>query len=332
MKEDLPEVNPMTQDAAHIEDFALTLPLPEAARQLAQQFASQQPNPTKAAQVRRNTLAVWVVNDYLQMMGIDTDLPQGDSWNAIARLAADVADLEVVGAGRLECRPVADLSTPCPVPPEVWGDRIGYVAVQIDESQRFASILGFTPALVPGSSGPTLSLGQIQPPEDLMDHLDRLLRPMVSTTLARASANLNANLNHLGQWLQGAFDAGWSAVDMLLSAEQLSPAYAFRQLGNAMVRRAKLIDVGVSLPLVIELSPGAEQTQICVQLHPSPGTAQLPTDTHLQILDELGAVFLEARATTLEDYLQLQFSGASGEQFQVQVSVGTASAAEAFVI
>lgn len=326
----------MIHNAADIQDFALTLPLPQAARQLAQQFASQQPTPTKAEQVHQNTLAVWVVNDYLQMMGIDTDLARGDSWNAIARLAADVADLEVVGAGRLECRPIQNLSTPCPVPPEVWGDRIGYVAVQINESRREASILGFTPTLESGDTGPTLHLNRLQPPEDLMDHLDRLLRPLVSTTLARAGAGLT----RLGDWLQGAIDSGWSAVDAFLSADQLSPAYAFRQLGNAAVRRAKLVDVGVSLPLVMELSPGAAptagqtagQTDICVQLYPSPGTTSLPENTHLRIVDESGRVFLEAQSTTLEDYLQLRFSGISGETFQVQVAIGDTTATEAFLI
>lgn len=330
----------MTHNTADIQDFALTLPLPQAARQLAQQFASQQPTPTKAEQVHQNTLAVWVVNDYLQMMGIDTALERGDSWNAIARLAADVADLEVVGAGRLECRPIQDLSTPCPVPPEVWGDRIGYVAVQIDESRREASILGFTPTLESSNAGPTLHLNRLQPPEDLMDHLDRLLRPLVSTTLARAGAGLT----RLGDWLQGAIDTGWSAVDAFLSADQLSSAYAFRQLSNAAVRRAKLVDVGVLLPLVIELSPGtgqsieqtagqtAGQSDICVQLYPSPGTTSLPENTHLRIVDESGRVFLEAQSTTLEDYLQLRFSGVSGETFQVQVAMGDATATEAFLI
>ncbi|MDG2615531.1 DUF1822 family protein [Thermoleptolyngbya sichuanensis XZ-Cy5] len=322
----------MTYNTAEIDDFALTLPLPQAARQLAQQFASQQPTPAKAEQVRHNTLAVWVVNDYLQMMGIDTDLERGDSWNAIARLAADVADLEVIGAGRLECRPVQNVSAPCPVPPEVWGDRIGYVAVHIDASQREASILGFTPTLEPGDDGPpALHPAHLQPPEDLMDHLDRLLHPLVATTLARAGVSLN----QLGRWLQGAIDAGWSAVDAVLSPEQLSPAYAFRQLSNAAVRRAKLVEVGVSLPLVMELSlsttqPG--QTDICVQLYPSPGTPSLPPNVYLRILDESGTVFLEAQSTTLEDYLQLQFSGVSGETFGVQVALGDTTATEAFLI
>ncbi|MFQ3615985.1 MAG: DUF1822 family protein [Cyanobacteriota bacterium] len=321
----------MTHNTAQLDDFALTLPLPQAARQLAQQFASQQPTPAKAEQVRHNTLAVWVVNEYLQMMGIETDLERGDSWNAIARLAADVADLEVIGAGRLECRPIQNLSTPCPVPPEVWGDRIGYVAVHIDASQREASILGFTPTLEPGDDGPALHPAHLQPPEDLMDHLDRLLHPWVATSLARAGARLN----HLGQWLQGAIDAGWSAVDAILSPEQLSPAYAFRQLSRAAVRRAKLVDVGILLPLVMELSPSAEQigqTDICVQLYPSPGASSLPPNTHLRIVDESGSVFLEAQSTTLEDYLQLRFSGISGETFQVQAAMGDTTATEAFLI
>ncbi len=64
----------MSNSTYQLDDFALKLPISQIARITAQQFANQQPNPEKAEQVRLNTLAVWVVNDYLQMMDIATDL------------------------------------------------------------------------------------------------------------------------------------------------------------------------------------------------------------------------------------------------------------------
>ncbi|NES86616.1 MAG: DUF1822 family protein, partial [Moorea sp. SIO2B7] len=80
-----------------IDNCFLHLPITEEARQTAQKFAQEQPNYQKAAQVRLNTLAIWVVNDYLKLMGITTNLTAGDSWNRLLRMCADVADLEIIG-------------------------------------------------------------------------------------------------------------------------------------------------------------------------------------------------------------------------------------------
>ena len=87
-------------------NFALLLPILQAARQIASHLASQQSTSQKASQVRLNTIAVCVVNDYLQMLGIATELSTSNIWKPAVRLTADIADLEIVGVGTLECRPV----------------------------------------------------------------------------------------------------------------------------------------------------------------------------------------------------------------------------------
>ena len=155
---------------SHVEDGALRLPITEAARQVATEFANRQPTPQKMAQVRSNTLAVWVVNDYLQLMGISTHLHSSDSWNPVVQLSADIADLDVAELGRLECRPVLSGATTCYIPPEVWCDRIGYVAVEIENTLRRAKLLGFTPTAVTEH----FPLKQLQPLESLLVHLNKL--------------------------------------------------------------------------------------------------------------------------------------------------------------
>ncbi|MEB3295868.1 MAG: DUF1822 family protein, partial [Synechococcales bacterium] len=57
-----------------IQTCGITLPISPHARQQAQQFAAEQPNPHKAEQVYRNTLAVQLVELYLQMMAIPTEI------------------------------------------------------------------------------------------------------------------------------------------------------------------------------------------------------------------------------------------------------------------
>ncbi|MCF4966823.1 DUF1822 family protein, partial [Nostoc sp. CMAA1605] len=70
----------MTNNTFKLEDFAITLPISPSSSCNCPTVANQQPTSAKAEQVRLNTLAVWVVNDYLQMMDIPTNLTASDSW------------------------------------------------------------------------------------------------------------------------------------------------------------------------------------------------------------------------------------------------------------
>ncbi len=343
----------MTYRTYEIDGFALPLPIAQAARDTAEAFAQEQPTPEKAEQVRLNTLAVSVVNNYLQMMGIATDLSVSDSWNRMMRLCADVADLEVSGVGRLECRPVKPHRPFCPIPPEVWEDRVGYVVVQIDEPLQEASILGF----VPTAAVEALPLDQVRSPEDLLDHLYQLKLAMAPQTtprdtLVQSAARMRVNLS---QWFEGAFEAGWQAVDSLLNPSELSPTLAFRGADVAArtesgsgIRRVKLLNMGQvgdssvqidqALALVTEIqaeqSPSSSDTpltNIRLQVHPL-NQPTLPEGVQLFVLDESGAVFLEAVSRTMDNYIQLQFSGSAGEMFGVAVVFGEVRVAEQFVI
>ncbi len=330
----------MTYHTNEIEDFSLPLPITQSARRTAQQFASEQPTPQKAEQVRLNTLAVCAVNDYLQLIGISTDLSLSDSWNPVMRLCANVADLEVTGVGRLECRPITRQQQTCYVPPEVWSDRVGYVVVQIDESSCEATVLGFAQA----AAIEELPLNQLRPVEDLIDQLNQPMQ-LEATVTSAVSKVTEVNLS---QWLVNAFESGWQAIESLLNPTQPDLAFSFRsapgsvvaeeELANTGVRRAKLVDLGIELAnypiiLMVELTPESEQRRnILLQVHPGGNQTYLPPLLQLTVLDESGLVFLEAQSRTADNYIQLQFSGLPGEQFSVRVALGDAYVTEDFVI
>ena len=333
----------MTHNTNDIEEFALSLPITRTARQIAQQFAREQPTPQKAEQVRLNTLAVCVVNDYLQqILGIPTDLSKSDSWNPVVRLCADVADLEVIGVGRLECRSLKSHQQTCHIPPEVWSDRIGYVVVQIDESSLEAIVLGF----VQTATTEELSVTQLRPIDDLIDCLHPQTPAVASVAAVTSTVVQNRRVN-LSQWFTDVFETGWQTVEALLNPTELDFAFRFRSADSAVLveseqldsghRRGKLIDLGIQLAdrpvaLIVELTPEGGKRNILLQVHPTGNQIYLPPLLQLTVLDESGLIFLEAQARSADNYIQLQFSGLPGEQFSVRVALGDASIVEDFVV
>ncbi|MFN6462814.1 MAG: DUF1822 family protein [Nostoc sp. DedVER02] len=322
----------MSNYTYQLDDFALKLPISQLARRTAQEFANQQPNSEKGEQVRLNTLAVWVVNDYLEMMDIPTNLQASDSWNPIMRLCGNIADLEVPSVGRLECRPVHLHQQICSIPPETWEERVGYLVVQFDELLQEARLLGFIPSVV----SETLPLRQLQPLEAFIDHLDQLRQSPVSS------------LVNLSQWFAGIFETGWQTVESLWNLPELRPAYAFRSTETmepnvlnrpeSITKRAKLIDLGIQIlnqpvMLIVEISPEKDrQTTIHLQLHATGNQIYLPPEVHLTVLDSSGAVFLDAQSRKSDNYIQLQFRGEPTEQFSVRVAFNDTSITEHFRI
>ncbi|MBG1269637.1 DUF1822 family protein [Nostoc sp. WHI] len=322
----------MNNSTYQLDNFALRLPISQTARITAQHFANQQPNPEKAEQVRLNTLAVWVVNDYLEMMDIPTNLQGSDSWNPVMRLCENVADLEVPSIGRLECRPVREHQQICSIPPETWEERVGYLAVQFDESLQEARLLGFIPSV----ATETLPLEQLQPLEAFIDHLGQLRQSPVSS------------LVNLSKWFTGIFETGWQTIESLWDVPELRPAYAFRSTETlelnslnqpkSVTKRAKVIDLGIQIlnqpvMLIMEISPEKDQqTSIHLQLHATGNQIYLPPGLHLTVLDSSGAVFLDAQSRKSDNYIQLQFRGEHTEQFSVMVALNDTSIAEHFRI
>jgi hypothetical protein len=184
-----------------------------------------------------------------------------------------------------------------------------------------ANLLGF----VTTAAVEVLSLEELQAPEALLDHLDYLLHPV---TAPQAS-------NNLSQWLQDLFETGWQTVESLLTPPTL--AYGFRsgQTANSSeVRRAKLLDLGSdqSVILVVELATDSQGSNVRLQVHPSEGQLYLPSNLQMTVVDETGAVFLQAQSRSVDNYIQLQLSGTPGERFSVAIALGTVQVTESFVI
>jgi Protein of unknown function (DUF1822) len=311
----------MTYNLMTPDSTALTLPITSRALEVAQQFAQQQPTPAKRERVSLNTLAVCTVNNYLEMMGFATNLQGGDSWNPIARMGANVADLEVNGIGKLECIPVQTEDTEYAIPAEVWLDRVGYLFVEINLAEREATIRGFVP-----QARAIVSRDRLRSPEDLIDRLHGLM----TTPLVR-----------LDRWLDGLEETiatGWQSIESLFT----TPELAFRSVGTPtrpdVIQRGKVIDLGIQLlghpiALVVELSPTADEERTQIRLRVCPiNQTYLRSNIQLIVLDDSHQTFLEAQSRTDDSLIQLEFTGTPGEKFGVVVKLGSAEVMEQFTI
>ncbi|MBD2179306.1 DUF1822 family protein [Pseudanabaena sp. FACHB-1998] len=176
----------------NIENYFLSLPISTPSLNIARSLASQVSLPSVGDRLKHNTLAVLVIRDYLEMMGISTNLEGSDSWNPVVRICADVADLEIEGIGKLECRSLRAGETSCYVPPEVWEDRISYVVVQFEENLRSATLLGFVRQV----STEFVSIDRLEPIENLLEALEEIatLRKITSSLIDEIRTPMNGIL------------------------------------------------------------------------------------------------------------------------------------------
>jgi hypothetical protein len=309
--------------------LGVNLPISSLARNTAQQFANEQVTLYKARQTFLNTLAVWVVHDYLTLMAVKTDLTQGDSWNPLMRHCADVADLVISGVGRLECRPLLKWSVDANVPPEAWWERIAYLFVQMDSSYTQATLVGFLFRV----EQVEISLSALQPIDDLFTYLHQVQQSPVTVEEKHIL---------LRDWLEGRQTESWLELSSLL--EQIKP-FAFRWQSEALVSsvvtdpsvkgasRGKFVSLGLYLvPLTIQVEVSApNRCRMAVRVFPCSGSCVIPQGLMLTVLDT-ETVILQTQARQQDGILQLQFSGAMGEVFQVRLSLDDRWVTQTFMI
>ena len=349
-----------------IETQSLPIPITQKARARAREFSAEQPHPDRAERVYFNTLAVWVVRDYLQLMAIETHVEAGDSWNPLMRMCADVADLKIDGVGTLECRPVkapepssdrfrGSNARVCTIPPEVQAERVGYAIVEIDDANSMATLLGF----VKTAGNGTISLDRLESLDGLLTHIERIRQPKIQLT----------------RWLQEQFETDWTDAESLLFPEVetsrigdryqtrsnwgrwmhallsdrtsstdagtlvRSPVRITRLVPEAQVARAKLVDFGMQLgdraiALLVALTQDPDRkVGIWVQVHPMRGAQYLPPNLKLALLSDTGETLQDVVSDDLDLYIQLRpFKALPQTQFSLQVALDDLSLTEAFAI
>ncbi|MBV6624913.1 MAG: DUF1822 family protein [Rivularia sp. (in: Bacteria)] len=193
------------------QQLTISFPITESNRNKAKQFAQTQSDSEKYLQVYHNTLAVLVTNNYLQMLDVSTSLQQSYSWNAVARVSTNIADLNLPGKGHLECRPILDAEETCYFPKDTWNNRIGYVVVRLDKSYKQGTLLGFVPQV----SSTKLDIKQLQ-------SLDELFVALHS----------NETVVQLSSWLENIIDEGWRNIESIIGRQAINPMFVFADISD----------------------------------------------------------------------------------------------------
>jgi hypothetical protein len=312
------------------EPLTFTVPISLSDRALAEQFRYQHSNPKKAKQVYLNTLAVSAVKFYLHCMGIETNSSASLSWNPVMQTVIDTADLQIIGRGKIECLAVLPDEKVIHISPEACSDRIGYIAVQLDESLREATLLGFVKTV---SESNSVAINELRSLEEFIFQL--------SETPEKIKPRTN-----LSNWLMDVVDVGWQTLESLLNPQPTELAFRFRssaeqtleqnlETSTFSVQKGILLDLGQQsetkpIALIVGLMPVTEEEiNICVKVCALSSQKYLPEELEVMVLDDLGTPVMLATARSTKS-IQLNFSSELGERFSIKVALGNVNFIEAF--
>lgn len=315
-----------------VENEQLTFPVPLGMSDFnfAREFSGQQKNTAKARQVLLNTLAVRAVGFYCcNLLSVETDFENSDSWDSSARILMDVADLEIKGLGKLECRPIQPGEKVCYVPPEVWEDRIAYVIVEIDEKEKMANLLGFVRKV----EAEQVSLEQLQPLEDLIDVFDSISLQQRIEQIIRIEKLLASD------WLESEkvlTASGRSGRSRRISQSSLDSS-------AILLNKGKLISIdGRDFALMVDIRQQEnEQNKVKVsfELIPVGNIRSLPSGLEFALLAPSGKMLTSAtakqgdnclRITPIFDLEKLELAKQNGKPYQIKVTFNGKTHSESF--
>jgi hypothetical protein len=302
----------------------LTLLLDRQTHLYAQQFASQQATSAKGKQVYLNTLAVCAVNSYLKCFSISTNLAQSDCWQPVKRTMFNLADLVLPNLGKLECLWVLPQQETITISPEAREDRIGYLVVQLTEELQQVGLLGFVPSKMVDFATETVNLNQLQSLDAFFDTLESLQKQI-----------------NLRQWLNGVFANDWQPLKTVMVGRMVRSlaesehevtaiargkeiSWTHDDLEQKIILILKITQINdvPSLPSEAETNKTASEAINCyLQLYPDGDHQSLPTGLTVKVLDATEEVCLSATAQERDDWMQLEFTCQSSEEFTIELNL-----------
>ena len=235
-----------------------TVPLTLDAHKLAEDLAKQQPNHYKAKQVYLNALAVYAGQFYLRCWGLETNWENCDSFNPTMQMLMDVADLEIKPLGvRVEFRPVLPDEDAVYIPLDVWEERWGYIAVELDDSLEQARLLGF----IKSTDTEEVPLSKLQSLKEFIDELHLAEKQAIISPKGAQSINLR-------NWLHQGVEKGWQTIEEMLATFSLQETPRFDNFGAATALRgtAARRSESTHIPTLIDLLQNSTDNLVRLQV------------------------------------------------------------------
>lgn len=227
-----------------------------------------------------------------------------------------------------------------------------YVVQEVSEEQALVMVRGFCryDELIRDRHHDQVQDGYYQLPLSFLDaepnHLLFYCRSLQPSAIAlptsaspiateRFLGSLANTTTTLTQWLQGAFDESWQAIDQLINPE------AYVSLSTRSIepgtKRGKLINLGVQLgqrtvALLVNVTSEAEgKLGVLVQLHPTGEARYLMPNLTLSLRSQAGKTLQAVTSRSQDNYIQLKpFKGRSGTRFSVAIHLGNETVEEHF--
>jgi hypothetical protein len=135
----------------NIQQFGQLVAIPQRVKQRLRALTQSFPEETIETSHQR-AIAAWVVGRYLRRFGFVCEIEESSAWNPTLSLLTEFAELEIYSIegdelGTVECLILPPEAEELQIPEAVVGDRLAYIAVEVNPEQTWGTVVGFVPAL-----------------------------------------------------------------------------------------------------------------------------------------------------------------------------------------
>jgi Protein of unknown function (DUF1822) len=303
----------MTDRLNLIRELAIPFSIPASFHSQARAFAGQYFNQNVRERVYFNTLAVLVANAYFRLLGFETNLTEPDRWNALKRLWSEANELELTGLGNLACQAIEAGQQTVILSAESSSDLIGCLFVEIDRTNRSASLIGFVPAVI---SGQEVAIAELQSMDDLIDYLAQLKTSVsieIPQTIDITREFAEKKTTYLRDWLNNIYTADWEP--------------AMRGLQTVTCKK-KLQLAGQIFEIQLSVERHHDGS-VLVRVIVRGEDFRLPRGIQVSVPDE-SDIYTET-VQDAADLIDIPLELLSGEEFWVELRLGESAIREYFV-
>lgn len=309
----------MNNQLNRLRELAIPLPIPASYRQQAKMYASQYFQSDVQKRIYVQTLGLLAVDGYLRLLGFSTDLSKPQRWNAGCRLWSEANELELPGLGFLQCMVIGEGEEKVILTPECTRvgldirGCLGYVFVEIADSGKTATLMGFLPGseLMGGEGEIEIAIATLKSVDDLIDFLSEREGLDVDELTQEFATR---KITYLRDWLNHIYEGEWQPC-----VRNLQAITCRRKL--QLAGRVLIVQLTVS-----ENQDGLVFVRVIVQGE----NDYLPIGLQVSVPDE-STVYTE-RVEEVADMITIPLELTKGEEFWLELCIQGESVREYFVV